>query len=343
MQADAAFAARREKAVIIAIAGTNGAGKDEAARYFVEKGFAHYSLSDVLRDIARSRKQEPTREVLQELGNMLRAEHGEAYLTKRVLKEAQGALDVVISSVRNLGELEPVKNTDGFKLLFIDAPVKLRFERAKSRGRIGEGLTLDEFTELERRELDAGEGKQNLDELRDAAGAVIVNDGSIEELHEKVNRAVGDTGKRRRLSWDEYFMQIARQVATRSTCDRKRCGAVLVRDRVILSTGYNGSISGTPHCDDVGHMIENGHCVRTIHAEMNAIAQAAKNGVNINGATLYVTASPCWECFKVLANAGIRRICFGEFYRNERVLEAAKQIGMEMVDLSKALNGPHPE
>ncbi len=329
--------------MIIAIAGTNGAGKDEAARYFEEKGFAHYSLSDVLRDIARSRNQDPTREVLQELGNMLRTEHGEAYLTNRVLKEAQGALNIVISSVRNLGELEPVRTTDGFKLLFIDAPVEVRFARVKSRGRVGEGLTLDEFIELERREFNGGEGKQNLDELRDAADAVITNDGSIEDLHENVSAAVGDTGRRRRLSWDEYFMQIARQVGSRSTCDRKRCGAVLVRDRVILSTGYNGSISGTPHCDDVGHMIENGHCVRTIHAEMNAIAQAAKNGVNINGSTLYVTASPCWECFKVLANAGIRRICFGEFYRNERVLEAAKQIGVEMSDLSAALNEPSSE
>ncbi len=153
-------------------------------------------------------------------------------------------------------------------------------------------------------------------------------------MHRKLDEAVGDLTQRRRLSWDEYFMQIARQVSTRSTCGRKRCGAVLVRDRVILSTGYNGSISGTPHCDDVGHMMENGHCVRTIHAEMNAIAQAARNGINISGATLYVTASPCWECFKVLANAGIRRICYGEFYRNEHVLEAAAQIGVEMVDLS---------
>lgn len=320
--------------MIIAIAGTNGAGKDEAARYLEGKGFAHFSLSAELREIARQRGHEPTREYLQELGNELRAAHGEAYLTKLVLSRAGGSPRLIISSVRNLGELEPVRTTDGFKLLFIDAPVELRFERAKGRGRVGEGLTLEEFTALEEKELHAGAGKQNLAELREAASRVIVNDGTIEQLHRKLDEAVGDLTQRRRLSWDEYFMQIARQVSTRSTCGRKRCGAVLVRDRVILSTGYNGSISGTPHCDDVGHMMENGHCVRTIHAEMNAIAQAARNGINISGATLYVTASPCWECFKVLANAGIRRICYGEFYRNEHVLEAAAQIGVEMVDLS---------
>ena len=111
-----------------------------------------------------------------------------------------------------------------------------------------------------------------------------------------------------RASWDEYFMSIAQVVATRSTCPRKYVGAVLVRNRTILSTGYNGSIRGMPHCSDVGHMMEDGHCVATIHAEANAIIQAARNGVNIEGATNYVTASPCWNCFKQLANAGVTRI-----------------------------------
>ncbi|HET7499858.1 MAG TPA: cytidine/deoxycytidylate deaminase family protein [Kofleriaceae bacterium] len=134
-----------------------------------------------------------------------------------------------------------------------------------------------------------------------------------------------------RASWDEYFMSIAQVVATRSTCPRKFVGAVLVRNRTILSTGYNGSIRGMPHCTDAGHMMEDGHCVATIHAEANAIIQAARNGVNIDGATNYVTASPCWSCFKQLANAGIVRIAYGEFYRDERIFEVAKQIGLELV------------
>ena len=84
-----------------------------------------------------------------------------------------------------------------------------------------------------------------------------------------------------RVDWHTYFMNIAHQAATRSTCDRKHVGAVIVRDKTILSTGYNGSIRGMPHCDDVGHLMENGHCVATVHAEANAIIQAAKNGVRI--------------------------------------------------------------
>jgi len=140
--------------------------------------------------------------------------------------------------------------------------------------------------------------------------------------------------KRKRMSWDEYFMGIARQVAERSTCDRKHVGAVIVKEKNILATGYNGSIAGMPHCDDVGHMMENGHCVATVHAEANAIIQAAKNGVAIAGASIYVTASPCWNCFKLIANSGIKEIYFGEFYRDERIFEVARTIGIRLVDLS---------
>ena len=128
-------------------------------------------------------------------------------------------------------------------------------------------------------------------------------------------------------------MNIARVVASRSTCERKFVGAVIVRDRTILSTGYNGSIRGVPHCTEVGHMMEDGHCVATIHAEVNAILQAAKNGVRIDEASVYVTASPCWSCFKAITNAGIRRIVYGEFYRDERIFTVAKQIGVELEHL----------
>lgn len=128
-------------------------------------------------------------------------------------------------------------------------------------------------------------------------------------------------------------MAIARQVATRSTCDRKHVGAVIVRDRMILTTGYNGSIRGLPHCDDVGHLMEEGHCVRTTHAEANALVQAARNGVSVDGAGIYVTASPCFGCFKLIANAGLIRIVFGEFYRDERIFDFSRQLGLELVHL----------
>jgi len=128
-------------------------------------------------------------------------------------------------------------------------------------------------------------------------------------------------------------MAIARQVATRSTCDRKHVGAVIVRDRMILATGYNGSLRGLPHCDDVGHLMDGGHCVRTVHAEANAIVQAARSGVRLEGGEIYVTASPCFGCFKLIANAGLARVVFGEFYRDERIFEFGRALAVELVHL----------
>jgi dCMP deaminase len=143
-----------------------------------------------------------------------------------------------------------------------------------------------------------------------------------------------------RVPWDQYFMNIAQVVASRSTCERKFVGAVIVRDRTILSTGYNGSIRGMPHCMDEGHMMENDHCVATIHAEANAIIQAAKNGVMIDGAMVYVTASPCWNCFKQIANAGVRRIVYGEFYRDERIFQVAARLGIDLLHLQSHVETP---
>lgn len=137
-----------------------------------------------------------------------------------------------------------------------------------------------------------------------------------------------------RTNWTDYFMNIAKQAATRASCDRKHVGCVLVVDKQLIATGYNGAIAGMENCDEIGHLMEDGHCVRTVHAEMNAVAQAAKRGVAIAGATAYVTASPCWPCFKVLVNAGVKRIVFAEFYRDDRMYAAAKKLGVDIVDLS---------
>ena len=143
-----------------------------------------------------------------------------------------------------------------------------------------------------------------------------------------------EKAEKARASWDEYFMNIAREVATRATCDRKHVGAVIVRERSLLATGYNGSIRGLPHCDEDGHLMEDGHCVRTVHAEANAIVQAARNGIRIEGSTIYVTASPCWGCFRLIANAGIARIVFGDFYRDPKIFDVSQKLAIELVDLS---------
>jgi len=103
-------------------------------------------------------------------------------------------------------------------------------------------------------------------------------------------------------------------VATRATCDRLHCGCVLVKDKRIISTGYNGSLPGVGHCDDVGHLMMNDHCVATEHAERNAVANAARAGVSTLGATAYITHNPCWDCLKHLVSAGITKVVFDEVY-----------------------------
>ncbi len=143
-----------------------------------------------------------------------------------------------------------------------------------------------------------------------------------------------------RADWDDYFMQIAVMVATRATCDRKHVGAVIVVNKTIISTGYNGSPKGMPHCDDVGHEMKDmggrQSCVRTVHGEANALAQAAKTGASVDGGTLYTTASPCYDCLKLIINAGIVRVVCKEFYSSRYGMSAemeafAKAAGVELV------------
>jgi dCMP deaminase len=137
-----------------------------------------------------------------------------------------------------------------------------------------------------------------------------------------------------RPSWDQYFMGFAKAASVRATCDRQHVGAVIVVDKQVVATGYNGSVRSLPHCDDVGHDMVGGHCVRTIHAEMNALAQAARRGVAVGGSSIYTTASPCWACFRVLVNAGITCFVYGQPYREdehrERILQVATNLNLEV-------------
>ncbi len=128
-----------------------------------------------------------------------------------------------------------------------------------------------------------------------------------------------------RPTWDEYFMEVCRAIGKRATCDRGRSGCVIARDHQILVTGYVGSPTGLPHCDEIGHQFkqmqhEDGsltkHCVRTVHAEQNAICQAAKMGIAINGATLYCKMTPCRTCAMLIINCGIQRVVAEKRYHD---------------------------
>lgn len=140
-----------------------------------------------------------------------------------------------------------------------------------------------------------------------------------------------------RLTWDEYFMNLAITVSERGTCDRAYVGCVIVNeDNRIVTTGYNGSIKGNPHCDDIGHTMRDGHCIATIHAEMNALLYCAKEGISVNGCKAYVTHFPCLNCTKSLIQAGIKEIYYREAYRvDEYAIELLKRnkISYEKIEL----------
>ncbi len=142
-----------------------------------------------------------------------------------------------------------------------------------------------------------------------------------------------------RLTWDQYFMTITQQVAERSTCNRAKVGAVIVRDRNILATGYNGAPAGMPHCTAAGCLIYESktpygeveqNCFRTIHAEINAIAQAAKNGSNIKDSSIYVTHTPCIHCIKVLVNTGIKKVYYESPYKLDTLEEILRNTRVHM-------------
>lgn len=143
-----------------------------------------------------------------------------------------------------------------------------------------------------------------------------------------------------RPSWDEYFMEVARAVAKRATCDRGRSGCVIAKDKQILVTGYVGAPAGLPHCDELGHLFkivrhqdghESQHCVRTTHAEQNAIVQAAKQGVSINGAVLYCRMTPCRVCAQMIINAGIKRvICEKKYHAGAESEDMFRRVGIAL-------------
>ena len=135
-----------------------------------------------------------------------------------------------------------------------------------------------------------------------------------------------------RPAWDHYFMSMAHMAAERSTCDRLRAGAVLVKDKRVIGTGYNGSPPGMAHCDEIGHLMHEGHCIRTLHAEENTLLQAAKLGIAIDGSTLYCTYAPCYHCLKKLIATGVKRIVATQIYRDTRIIDACREAGV-MLDI----------
>jgi dephospho-CoA kinase len=175
-----------KKARLIGLTGTNGSGKGEAASFFVKKGYAYLSLSDIIRDELRNKGQEITRDNLIRMGNTMREEFSPDILAQKIMKKAKGK--AVIDSIRNPKEVEYLRKQEGFILLAIDAPPKIRYERVKKRGREESVLTLQEFIAKEAEEMSTVERSQQLQVCMKMADFTIQNNGTLQELHKKLEK-----------------------------------------------------------------------------------------------------------------------------------------------------------
>jgi dCMP deaminase len=310
--------------MLIGLTGRNAAGKGEVAKYLQTKSFYYYSLSDAIRDEIRARQLAVTRERLIEVGNELREQFGPSVLADRILRRVEADRNYVIDSIRNPAEVEAFrKATKNFKLLLVDAPLKVRFERSVTRNRESDPMTFDDFVEIENREAAGDATSQNLIQVERLADEVLVNDASIEELRPKVDALVGRLMRQeRRPDWDQYFMDIARVVASRSNCMKRKVAAIIVRDKRVISTGYNGTPRGTRNCNEGGcprcnNMAASGtsldECLCS-HGEENAIVQASYHGVSLKDALIYTTFAPCLMCAKMIINSGIREVIYNLDY-----------------------------
>ena len=328
--------------ITIGITGTLGAGKGTIVEYLVQKrGFVHYSVRAFLTEEIKRRGMEVNRDSMTLVGNDLRAQHTPSWIVEQLYeKAAASGCNCIIESVRTPGEVQALRGKPNFYLFAVDADPKVRYERAVLRGSETDHVDYDTFIANEQREMgNTDPNKQNLGYCIGEADFRFDNGGTIEQLHQQVEQVLQQITYHR-PSWDEYFMELADVASRRATCDRGRSGCVIVKDKQLLVTGYVGSPAGLPHCDEVGHLFRqtidadghvSNHCVRTVHAEQNAICQAARRGIALDGATLYCRMTPCRTCAMLIINCGIKRVvCERKYHAGAESEELFRQAGVQL-------------
>jgi dCMP deaminase len=324
--------------MLIGLTGRNASGKGEVARYLQKKSFYYYSLSDVIRDEIRLRGEEPTRDRLIIVGNELRQRYGANILAERILAKIEDDKHYIIDSIRNPAEVDAFRAAKHFKLIRIEAPAEIRFERIVSRRRESDPKNFDAFVELENREAEGDDTSQNLVKVELMADHSLINDAGLEKLHAQIDELLPKLMKEvQRPSWDEYFMNIAKVVASRSNCMKRKVAAIIVKDKRVVSTGYNGTPRGTRNCNEGGcprcnSMAQSGtaldECLCS-HGEENAIVQASYHGVSLKDAIIYTTFAPCLQCAKMIINSGIREVIYNMDYPlNQSAFQLFQQAGV---------------
>lgn len=324
--------------MIIGLTGPNGSGKGAVSDFLKERGFIYTSLSDVLRDELKARGSAITRENLISIGNELRSKHGPRVLAEKIVERFDRDKNYIVDSIRNPEEAKTLKTRSDFILALVDAPLETRFKRVRDRARESDPQTFEEFVRFEHAERSSqNPANQQLDQTASLADVTLINDDSLNKLHDQIVQILKRySSVLPRPNWDEYFMGIAKVVALRSNCIKRKVAAVIVKDKRIISTGYNGTPRGVKNCMEGGcprcnSFAQTGasldECLCS-HAEENAITQSAYHGVRIQDATLYSTFSPCLMCTKMIINSGIREVVYSHDYSlndiSLRLLQEAK-------------------
>lgn len=329
--------------MIIGITGLYGAGKDTVAELLASKSFYHISLSDIIREEARKRKVQLTRDNLIKIGNELREKFGIGVLGERALARMQPDKNYVVTSIRHPGEVEALQKRSDFILAKVVAPPRVRYARVTSRDRKEDSFrSFEEFVKKEKEEQSSDFYKQQLHKVNDMAKVTIENAGTKDELDEKLNRFLQSWMKKLqppRPSWDQYFMQIARVVSSRSNCIKRKVAAIVVKDLRIISTGYNGTPRGVKNCNEGGCPRCNSFAASGTkldectcsHGEENAIVQSSYHGVSLKNSTIYTTFSPCMTCAKMIINAGITEVIYNVDYPlAEAAASMLEEAGIEL-------------
>ena len=330
-------------AIIIGLTGENCAGKGTAADYLARKGFYYYSLSDVIREELANDGKEITRDALIAKGNELRRNFGSDVLAKRTIAKLQSDRNYVVDSIRNPAEAKALLETGKTTLVYVTAPAQVRFERMKQRRREGDPRSFQSFQTIDKLELEGkDEHGQRLAEVFALATKKLVNEGEFKELYASVDEMLSEISsefKPSRPSWDLYFMNIAKVVASRSNCLKRHVAAVIVKDKRLISTGYNGTPRGVRNCNEGGcprcnSFADSGtkldECICS-HGEENAIVQASYHGISIKDATIYTTFSPCLMCTKMIINSGMKEVVYNANYPMSEVpLRLLKEAGISV-------------
>ena len=326
--------------MIIGVAGRNGAGKGEFVDFLAARSFTVLSLSDAIRHELAKRGLSETRERMIEVGQDMRRRSGPGALAQSLVKQLQPDRNYAIDSIRHPVEVEILRHCgQDFHLIWIDAKLETRFERLQARGRAGDPESVGELELLEARERGSDDpNAQQLDAVQQEASFTLDNDGSLEVFQSQIEAWVRDNLAFSRPGWDDYFMDIARTVASRSNCVKRKVAAVVTLDKRIISTGYNGTPRGTTNCNEGGcprcnDLAAGGtrldECLCS-HAEENAITQAAYHGVSLKGGTVYTTFSPCLQCTKMIINAGLLEVIFQSEYPLGKVsLDLLEEAGIK--------------